>query len=85
MASRIARWKKTLDSPLRRAWAHGYLQSLGSATVTALGYDFDELSSMFPPQPGFDGAWDQVIKAAGCQSETHNGTADGERRDQLRG
>ena len=29
VASRIARWKKTLDSPLRRAWAHGCLQSLG--------------------------------------------------------
>ena len=55
VASRIARWKKTLDSPLRRAWAHGCLQSLGAATVTALGYDFEELSAVFPPQSGFRG------------------------------
>jgi hypothetical protein len=68
VASRIARWKKTLNSPLRKAWAHGYLHSLGPATVTALGYDFDELSGMFPPQPGFEAAWDEIIKAAGCQS-----------------
>lgn len=68
VASRIARWKKTLHSPLRRAWAHGCLQSLGPATVTELGYNFEELSAMFPPQPGFEAAWEQVIKAAGCQS-----------------
>jgi Sulfotransferase family len=68
VASRIARWKRTLDSPLRRAWAHGYLQSLGAATVTGLGYNFDELSAAFPPQPGFEGAWDEIVRAASPQN-----------------
>jgi Sulfotransferase family len=63
VASRIARWKKTLDSPIRRAWAHGYVQSLGGATVTALGYDFDELSAAFPSVAGLEGAWDEVVSA----------------------
>jgi hypothetical protein len=64
VASRIARWKKTLDSPLRRAWAHGYLQSIGAATVTALGYDFEELSAAFPPTPGWKSAWGKVVRPA---------------------
>jgi Sulfotransferase family len=77
VASRVARWKKTLDSPLRRAWAHGCLQSLGAATVTGLGYDFDELASAFPPQPGFEGAWDQIVRAAvpqNANAETRGST-----------
>jgi len=68
VASRIARWKKTLDSPIRRAWARGYLQSLGAETVSALGYNFDELAAAFPPQPGFEGAWDRIIAPAGRQN-----------------
>jgi Sulfotransferase family len=68
VASRIARWKKTLDSPIRRAWARGCLNSLGDETVSALGYDFDELIAAFPPQPGFEGAWDQVIAPAARQN-----------------
>ena len=68
VASRIARWKRTLDSPLRKAWAHGCLQSLGAATVNGLGYDFDELLAAFPPQPGFEGAWGEITKAAGPQN-----------------
>ena len=68
VASRIARWKRTLDSPLRKAWAHGCLQSLGPATVRGLGYDFDELAAAFPPQPGFEGAWDEIVRASAPQN-----------------
>jgi hypothetical protein len=68
VASRIARWKTTLDSPLRKAWARSYLRSLGADTVACLGYDFDELAAAFPPQPGFEGAWDRIIAPAGRQS-----------------
>jgi hypothetical protein len=68
VASRIARWKKTLNSPLRRAWAHGYLQTLGADTVTELGYDFDELACAFPLQPGHEGAWEEIIRAAAPQN-----------------
>jgi hypothetical protein len=68
VASRIARWKKTLDSPLRRAWARGCLNSLGAETVSRLGYNFDELIAAFPPESGFEGAWDRIIALAGPQS-----------------
>jgi hypothetical protein len=68
--SRIARWKKTLDSPIRRAWARGYLNSLGAETVSRLGYDFDELAAAFPPESGFEGAWDRIIAPAGHQNAT---------------
>lgn len=68
VTSRIARWKKTLNSPLRKAWANGCLQSLGAATVNELGYDFDELAGAFPSQPGLEGAWEEIIRAAGPQN-----------------
>ncbi len=68
VASRIARWKKTLDSPIRRAWARGCLNSLGAETVSRLGYDFDKLIAAFPPQLGFEGAWDRIIAPAGPQN-----------------
>jgi hypothetical protein len=68
VASRITRWEKTLDSPIRRAWARGCLNSLGAETVSRLGYNFDELIAAFPPQPGFEGAWDRIIAPAGPQS-----------------
>jgi hypothetical protein len=68
VASRIARWKKTLDSPIRRAWAHGYLHGLGAGTVNELGYDFDQLSRAFPPQFGLEGAWEEIVTAASRQT-----------------
>jgi hypothetical protein len=68
VASRIARWKKTLNSPIRRAWARGCLNSLGAETVSRLGYNFDELIAAFPQQPNFEGAWDQIIAPAGPQN-----------------
>jgi hypothetical protein len=68
VASRIARWKKTLDSPVRRAWARGYLDSLGAETVARLGYDFDELAAAFPREAGFEGAWEQIIASEGRRS-----------------
>lgn len=68
VSSRIARWKRTLNSPLRKAWARSYLHSLGADTVTRLGYDFDELAAIFPLQPGFERAWDRIIAPAGHQN-----------------
>jgi Sulfotransferase family len=68
VASRIGRWKKTLDSPIRRAWARGYLNSLGPETVAQLSYDFDKLAAAFPSEPGFEGAWDQIIALDARQS-----------------
>ncbi|HEY1336606.1 MAG TPA: sulfotransferase [Bryobacteraceae bacterium] len=62
VASRIARWKKTLRSPIRMAWAHGCLHSIGRETITALGYGFDELARAFPPQPGLEHAWDEIVR-----------------------
>jgi len=68
VATRVARWKKTLNSPIRRAWARGYLHFLGAETLSVLGYDFDELTRAFAPEPGFEAAWDEVIRAADHQS-----------------
>ena len=75
VASRIARWKRTLSSPLRKAWAHGCLQSLGAATVNELGYDFDKLAAAFPAQAGFEGAWDEIIRA-GVRQSGHSRSGD---------
>jgi hypothetical protein len=68
IGSRVSRWKRTLDSPLRRAWAHGYLHALGAATVHELGYDFDQLARAFPPQVGLERAWEEIAKAAAPQT-----------------
>jgi len=65
VASRIERWKETLRSPIRKAWAHGCIQTLGAATIAALGYDFDQMARAFPPQPGWEHAWAEIIKPAG--------------------
>jgi hypothetical protein len=62
---RIDRWKRTLRSPVRKAWAHGCLASIGRETITALGYDFDEMARLFPARPGFEGAWTEIIRADG--------------------
>ena len=60
---RIARWQAALDSPVRRAWARGYVESLGREIVNALGYSYDELHGAFPLQPGFEGAWAELVNA----------------------
>jgi hypothetical protein len=74
VTSRVARWRKTLDSPIRQAWARSYLQSLGAETVSRLGYDFDELAAAFPPQAGFEDAWDQIIAPGGRQTAHAKGS-----------
>jgi hypothetical protein len=67
VADRIARWQATLDSPVRRAWARGYLESLGPEIVTALGYPYDELLGTFPPQPGLEGAWAELVNGGAAR------------------
>lgn len=64
IAERIGRWRTTLDSPLRRAWAGGYLRALGAPIISALGYSYEEMERCFPPQPGFEDAWAEIVRRA---------------------
>lgn len=64
IADRIDRWRTTLDSPIRRAWAAGYLRLLGAEIVGALGYSYAEMAHCFPPAPGCDEAWAEIVRRA---------------------
>jgi hypothetical protein len=70
VATRVARWKKTLRSPMRKAWAHGCIETLGLDTIAALGYDGEELARRFPAQPGYEDAWERVVRSSAF---LHNG------------
>lgn len=65
VSERIDRWKQTLQSPIRQAWAHGYIRSLGAPLFTALGYDYDEADRAFPPRAGWEHAWSEIVRPAG--------------------
>jgi hypothetical protein len=66
VADRIGRWQITLASPIRRAWAGGYLRSIGAEVFGALGYPYEEMERRFPPEPGFEGAWAEIVRPGGA-------------------
>ena len=75
IAGRTARWQTALDSPIRRAWAAGYLRFLGPEIVGALGYSYDEMERRFPPVPGYEEAWAEIVRPAGAHRSAHAGSS----------
>ncbi|CAN5895021.1 hypothetical protein BH23ACT10_BH23ACT10_06850 [soil metagenome] len=47
----INRWPKTLASPLRRRWAHGYLDWLGPDRLATMGYALSDLRAQLDHPP----------------------------------
>lgn len=43
VASSVARWPRVFAAPVRRRWAHRYLDWLGPGRATAMGYDLDAI------------------------------------------
>lgn len=40
----VERWRATMANPLRKRWCAAYLRSVGPERLTAMGYDYDELT-----------------------------------------
>ena len=71
IAGRIDRWRATLDSPRRRQWAAGYLRSLGPEIVAAMGYSYEEMERCYPPCPGYEEAWAEIVRSAASVRSAH--------------
>lgn len=47
----LNKWKKSLANPIRKIWAHRYLQWLGDDRLSVMGYSKDELISELNAEP----------------------------------
>lgn len=45
------KWKQTLSNPIRKAWSRYYLQWLGEARLTAMGYSLEQLMKELDSNP----------------------------------
>lgn len=56
----LDRWRRDLDTPIKRNVARSYVDALGPDLILELGYDFDELIDALPGSTGSVSLWESL-------------------------
>ena len=63
----LEKWKRTIDTPVRKAWCRRYLEWIGPERLAAMGYDYVELEAELASTPvGVAGLAGDSVRVAGA-------------------